>query len=221
MSTESRLRQAMSDHVADVTASPDLLAGVQRRHRSRVVRNRALTVAGLAALAVGVLPVYGLVTADGDGHVSASRGGSVSQRPKASPLQQPPAGVTSCALNVPIRVIPPWARSGFSAAEPRMAYVLGARGDIVAILFGSPLAAPPRQNLSNKILWVSRVPLVAGDSLVIDASLEGTATRVTRTVRGGPGPSGVDLPEAGCWHLTLKWSGHTDTMDLRYSHQPG
>jgi hypothetical protein len=194
----------MSDHVAGVVAPPDLLAAVLRRHRRRIVRNRVLTVAGAAVLAAGVLPVYGFVTAGGDGRVSPATGG---------------AG--SCAVSVPSRVLPPWARTGFSAAEPRMPYVLGARGDIVAILFGDPLAAPPRRDLSNKILWVSRVPLVPGDPLVVHARLDGTGTRVTRTVPGGPGPSGVDLPGAGCWHLTLNWSGHTDTMDLRYSPQPG
>jgi hypothetical protein len=35
-------------------------------------------------------------------------------------------------------------------------------------------------------------------------------------VGGGPGPSIIDLPQAGCWHLALKWSGHTDTMRLTY-----
>ncbi|MGI8334574.1 hypothetical protein ACRYCC_31875 [Actinomadura scrupuli] len=203
MSTESRLRQAMSDHVAGVVAPPDLLAAVLRRHRRRVVRNRVLTAAGAAVLAAGVLPVYGIVTGGGDGRVS------------------PATGAGSCAVSVPSRVLPPWARTGFSAAEPRMPYVLGARGDIVAILFGDPLAAPPRRDLSNKILWVSRVPLVPGDPLVVHARLDGTGTRVTRTVPGGPGPSGIDLPRPGCWHLTLTWSGHTDTMDLRYSPQPG
>ena len=39
---------------------------------------------------------------------------------------------------------------------------------------------------------------------------------VHRVVRGGPGPSGIDLPEAGCWHMTLRWSGRSDTLDLRY-----
>jgi hypothetical protein len=45
-------------------------------------------------------------------------------------------------------------------------------------------------------------------------SADGTQT-LSREVAGGPGPSIVDLP-AGCWHLTLTWSGHTDALDLRY-----
>jgi hypothetical protein len=35
-------------------------------------------------------------------------------------------------------------------------------------------------------------------------------------VRGGPGPSIVDLPSPGCWALTLRWSGHVDHLDLEY-----
>jgi hypothetical protein len=37
-----------------------------------------------------------------------------------------------------------------------------------------------------------------------------------RVVPGGPGPSIVNLPQAGCWRLTLAWSGQTDTLDLAY-----
>jgi hypothetical protein len=42
---------------------------------------------------------------------------------------------------------------------------------------------------------------------------------VHRRVEGGPGPSGVDLPRAGCWRLRLRWSGHTDRLDVRYVHR--
>jgi hypothetical protein len=39
---------------------------------------------------------------------------------------------------------------------------------------------------------------------------------VVRRVTGSPGPSIIDLPAAGCWRLTLRWSGRVDTLDLRY-----
>ncbi|WP_432868853.1 hypothetical protein [Microbispora rosea] len=58
-----------------------------------------------------------------------------------------------------------------------------------------------------------------GDPLLIEARLDGSGPPVTREVPGGPGPSGVDLPEAGCWHVTLRWSGHVDTLRLRYVQQ--
>jgi len=40
---------------------------------------------------------------------------------------------------------------------------------------------------------------------------------VTRQVAGGPGPSIIDLPAAGCWSVNLSWSGHHDHLTLRYS----
>jgi hypothetical protein len=39
---------------------------------------------------------------------------------------------------------------------------------------------------------------------------------VTRKVFGGPGPSIINLPSAGCWRLTLRWSGRSDSLDLQY-----
>jgi hypothetical protein len=38
----------------------------------------------------------------------------------------------------------------------------------------------------------------------------------TRTLQGGPGPSYVDLPGAGCWRLQLRWGGRRDVLDLAY-----
>jgi hypothetical protein len=65
------------------------------------------------------------------------------------------------------------------------------------------------------VLWVAQSQDGAGD-LTITARLDGTTTTLTRTVPGGPGPSIVDLPSAGCWRLTLAWPGHTDSLDLTY-----
>jgi hypothetical protein len=39
---------------------------------------------------------------------------------------------------------------------------------------------------------------------------------VRHIVPTGPGPSTIDLPEAGCWRLTLSWSGRKDSVDLAY-----
>jgi hypothetical protein len=96
-----------------------------------------------------------------------------------------------------------------------MPHVLGDRGDIVAAIFGYPLTVDRTDGMSNKILWVSKVEAPRGD-LVIDGKLDGSATSAQRSVPGGPGPSIIDLPQPGCWHLTLTWPDHTDTMDLTY-----
>lgn len=127
----------------------------------------------------------------------------------------------TCAADVPSRVLPEWARTGFSEPNPAMPFVLGDRGDIVAIVFGYPLYSPALPDRSNKILWVSRVPQEPGEPLEIEARLDGTGDPVTQQVSGGAGPSIVDLPAAGCWHLRLMWSGHTDSMRLTYRSRTG
>ncbi|MGW4465436.1 hypothetical protein [Micromonospora sp. NPDC004704] len=96
-----------------------------------------------------------------------------------------------------------------------MPHVLGDRGDIVGAIFGYPLTVARPEGPTNKILWVSKVSDPPGD-LVIEAKLDASDTSATRRVTGGPGPSIIDLPQPGCWHLTLTWPGHTDTMDLIY-----
>ena len=37
---------------------------------------------------------------------------------------------------------------------------------------------------------------------------------VTRVVDGRPGPSIIDLPKPGCWHLALQWGDNSDTLNL-------
>jgi hypothetical protein len=101
-----------------------------------------------------------------------------------------------------------------------MPYVLGKSAKIAAILFGNPLQSPPAEDHNNKILWVSHAPSVPGSDLRISAQrMAGPmplGAPVARSVMGSPGPSIINLPSAGCWRLTLRWSGRVDTLDLRY-----
>ncbi len=110
--------------------------------------------------------------------------------------------------------LPTWARDGFNPPDQSTTYVQGAGGDIVGVLFG-PLTAPPARDHQNKILWVARVS-EGGDPLRIAARLAGSGVAAAREVKGGPGPSIVDLPAAGCWRLDLTWSGHADRVDVPY-----
>jgi hypothetical protein len=130
-------------------------------------------------------------------------------------------GPTACQARVPLRLLPIWARAGFRSTAPRMPYVLGKHGRIAAIQFANPLVSPPSARYNNKILWVSRRPYTAGADLHIGAErLVGdtpVGPLVRRTVTGGPGPSIIDLPAAGCWQLKLRWAGRSDTLDLRYA----
>ena len=123
-----------------------------------------------------------------------------------------------CAGQAPVSPLPAWARSGFSPADQAMPHLLGQAGNIVAILWGSrdALHSPALQDRSNKILWVSRIPLTRQDPLVIKATLAGNARTMTVSVPGGPGASIIDLSAPGCWTLHLSWSGHTDELKLRY-----
>ncbi|MEU5908803.1 hypothetical protein ABZ780_31100 [Micromonospora sp. NPDC047467] len=137
----------------------------------------------------------------------------------ATPDGVPATGTSAgCGSRVETGALPDWADAGFSG-DARVPHVFGAKGDIVAVLFGHPLTQVRSDGSSNKILWVSRPAPTSSDTLAITATLDGTDTRVAREVAGGPGPSIIDLPQAGCWHLELRWAGHTDTMALVYAEQ--
>jgi hypothetical protein len=110
-------------------------------------------------------------------------------------------------------VLPDWARAGFSDPHPKAPHVMARNGEITAILFGDPLSSPPDPQRGNKILWVARRTPPLGDLRITARQGERTVTRV---VARGPGPSIIDLPAAGCWDLTLRWSGHSDEMSLAY-----
>ncbi len=117
-------------------------------------------------------------------------------------------------------VLPTWARTGFSDPRPRLPHVIGRSDEIAALVFGYPLRSPPGKKVANKILWVSRRAVKPLSDLRIRAQrMEGrrrVGRPVTRVVVGGPGPSGIDLPAPGCWRLSLRWSGRSDELDLRY-----
>jgi hypothetical protein len=141
----------------------------------------------------------------------------------ASVTASQPAGASSCASSLAYGPLPTWARAGFTPPGQPMPYVLGARGGIVAVLWAQhdPLVTPAPPGRTNKILWVSKLPLAPGTSLEITArqlvggSAVGAVQR--RTVLGGPGPSIIDMPRAGCWQFTLRWSDHVDTVALPYA----
>ena len=130
------------------------------------------------------------------------------------------SSVAPCRAVVSDSVVPVWARNGFSEKRPRMPQTLGRAGRIDAIIWGNPLYSPSLVNRSNKILWVSKLPVGYTSTLRISAQrMRGTqriGAPVTRTVPGGPGPSIIDMPAAGCWRLSLVWSGHHDSLDLSY-----
>ncbi len=136
--------------------------------------------------------------------------------PPPSPDQAAAPGPARSGCGSPVETgpLPEWARAGFTG-DARIPHVMGDRGAILGVLFGHPLAVSRLDGISNKVLWVAKTTPQYGD-LVIDAKLAGSTVSVQRRVLGGPGPSIIDLPEPGCWHLTLTWPDHTDNMDLIY-----
>src|SRR6185437_1214591 len=69
------------------------------------------------------------------------------------------AATESCPSSITPRSLPTWARAGFQPPTFPMPYVVGDRGDIVAILWADhdPLHAPPLAQRNNKILWISKI----------------------------------------------------------------
>jgi hypothetical protein len=138
----------------------------------------------------------------------------------AAPASAGSSAPAACHSAVHHGVLPSWARTGFSDPRPRLPHVIGRSGEIAALVFSYPLRSPPAKDRGNKILWVSRRAVKPLSDLRIRAQrMEGRrriGRPVTRVVAGGPGPSGIDLPAPGCWRLTLRWSGRSDQLDLRY-----
>ncbi len=128
-----------------------------------------------------------------------------------------------CLSDVQNSPLPVWARDGFHPPGRSQPHVISAQGEITAVLWAWPCAllAPPSSVRNNKILWVSKVGLTPESNLQISArrlvgsTLVGPAQQ--RVVIGGPGPSIINMPAAGCWRFTLRWSGHVDSVDLEYS----
>ncbi|MFN8190933.1 MAG: hypothetical protein U0R78_10945 [Nocardioidaceae bacterium] len=208
---ESRLSDALHRGVDTLTPPVDRLVGggVTRAHETRRRRRRWLATgtAAVAVMAAAAATTYAVLGGADDLP-------TVTERPTAS--CQP----------VDEGVIPAWARTGFSDPEPRVAHVMSDHGRIVAILFGRRLFAPPSSEVNNKILWVAEPTISPGaadggpSDLTITARLGGPDLVVHRTVAGGPGPSIVDLPRAGCWQLSLRWGDgpqQQDTMSLAYA----
>ena len=201
------LPAALHDLADEAPHDPHLAEHVRRRAR----RGRLVAGAGVGvAAALAVVAVIAAATWGGARTASppASRHGGV-------------AVVPACSGTVVRGVLPEWARTGFSDPRPVMPYVRSASGDVVAILFGDPLTAPPRKDTNNKILWAWRTSLQVGDDVRLSARLDGTGPVVTAGLPAPTGPSIVDLPAAGCWRLTLTGpGGRSDTIDLRYVPRP-
>jgi hypothetical protein len=164
--------------------------------------------------------------------VASLTSGCTAANPTTPVLSTSTTMTSACSYAVRQDVLPAWARAGFSDPSPSgIPFVLGDKARILGVIFGYPLTAPPPSaGRANKILWIASpasddrstdLDTAASADLKIDARLAGSTDVVHREVPGGPGPSIIDMPHPGCWHLTLTWSNHTDTLDLRYEARSG
>ncbi|MFL6101042.1 MAG: hypothetical protein ACJ71T_13935 [Actinomycetales bacterium] len=212
MDFEEQVAVAMHATAERVTPPVERLVrgGAQRGQELRGRRTRYAV--GLGG-AVGALAVVAVALGAGLGRDSAS----------TPPAAQPTSSSSAVACGLPVRTdaLPEWARAGFTNPEAGgVPWVTGSDGKIVAVLFGQPLSAPEAKDHANKILWVSRQAQVPLAPLVVTATARGALRPqpVTVSIPGGPGPSYLDLPYPGCWHLDLAWDNgkQHDAMDLAY-----
>lgn len=112
---------------------------------------------------------------------------------------------------------PAWAAGSNPPTETP--YTAGARDTAAAFIFAHPLRAGNPTNPRNKILWIVRTP---GFGLTIRATpLHTTTPTITVKANDSAGaeiyPSYVNVPKPGCWHMTISWATHTDSVDLNYA----
>lgn len=165
-----------------------------RAIRRRAVRQR-LALFGIPLVAIMII-------------ASAIAVGVSSRHQSAVVAGPPPASV--CA---PLRTDAPpqWARGGFTGSS-YPPYATSSSGDVVALIFGQPLTAPPSTDHNNKILWVVRDGATLAGS---KAQLEGTGKPTKLSFAAGP--SIVNMPAAGCWHLELLVGNRRDSINLRWA----
>ncbi len=207
-----RLDTALRDLADRAPHDPALADTIRRRARLR----RRAVLAPLAAV-LAVLVVLGAIGVIRGGRAVSTGGG---------PVASVPVGTSATAAGSGCRpmstaVLPEWARSGFSLPYTAT-FATSRSGHLLAVLFG-PLTAPPAPTgPTNKVLWIPRTtPLPANPrQVVITAQLDGTDWTARVVLPDGFGPSTVDLPAPGCWHLQVIAGADIDELDLTYGGDP-
>ena len=161
--------------------------------------------------------------------ISLVMAGSIgcSEESKASPSSKPSdlLGVTRLSGGCGATPIyqggtPAWLEEAGAHNNPsETAYVVASPEVAAGFLFANPLRAGKPENPANKILWVTRS--VNRGALRVVAHPIGSSSPVVNAdaMPASPGyiyPSIVNVPSAGCWHLTLSWDGGHADLDLQY-----
>ena len=88
-------------------------------------------------------------------------------------------------------------------------------------MFASPLRAGHPTNPINKILWAMRFPRNGSPLTITAHPLSASDPVVSETLPddSSPGeiyPDGLDVPEPGCWQLSLSWGTNRAQIELVY-----
>jgi hypothetical protein len=138
----------------------------------------------------------------------------------AAPEPTPSAMPGGCGTTtIGLGDLPSWASSA-GVSGPSLS-VRSHEGNLVGVIFGAPLTAPPRENgPSNKILWIVREPRNGSDLVLTLRKQTGSDPITVREgSNSGPGeiyPSIVDVPAPGCWGVVAEWDGRRATLELNY-----
>jgi hypothetical protein len=115
---------------------------------------------------------------------------------------------------------PSWSAAAWSSSSPdfRVPYALASGDTAGAFFFADPLRAGHPENPSNKVLWIVDAPRNGHPLRIVARRPDSSQTvRMQFPADSGPGeiyPSGVDLPSAGCWKLSLAWGAHRASIDV-------
>ena len=157
---------------------------------------------------------------------SGASGGALRQSPEAvaqSPASGPSEVPGGCGATLAYdRVQPAWlVESGAHNNPNGVPFVLAIPETAAGFIFGYPLRAGHRTSPSNKILWVVRTPREGGPLILAIHPIASPTplVRLSRAADSGPGeiyPSGIEVPTAGCWHFTIRWSTGRAELNLRF-----
>ena len=172
----------------------------------------ALLALGLSAACTGAGPKHAAAVPAPHPAAAATPGSAATNPATTAPA---PPKEAECSYRPSTAALPTWARSGFSPPYDDWKHVTSNSGNMVGVLFGDPLRAgtPGPTEAQNKILWVARDPAVG--PMTIDAQRVGS-TELVHLGHVPIGPSYVDVPRAGCWHLTLHLVNGDDSVDVVY-----
>ena len=115
----------------EAPADPDLLGTVQAKAGRRWPSPRVVLAAGAAAAVVVAAGVVAAIGATGD-------------------EVEPAAASYTCPTALTSRTLPDWARTGFRDPKPEATYVMGAKREILGVVFGNPLMFPPAHDHNNR-----------------------------------------------------------------------